>query len=360
MRLTALTLLACAAGCSAEKVESGDTANPETDADTDTDADADSDADTDTDPVETDLALWVDGDPTGLGWQLVHIDASAGFNPGEALVGGTVDGVDIPVDAPEPAASDLIEVEDFPGLYYAYYVPGLFLDADNDGEADPGEAWAGVGMTWALYLTGPKKLPADLSAMGLVLGWNAFDMNFDGHTGPVVADPMAIPVPDNLRAVEEITVGGMLMSGVGEARVALVPSTVFDGGTTSTYVYDEVLYGVWEATITGAPPEDHLISLDGAGMIAAAEAPVYYTDQNFSESLDAYDYVVDVACMDGSVVGAFWLAPTDDFYYAFNYALSGIGIGWDVVVFGGEELEYLPEEDWLSLNFTGECDLTMK
>ena len=353
-RLSLLLLLSLSAACNDKAPDdtSADTdADTDADADTDTDTDADADADTDTDTdTDVDMSFDLDGDWSGSTLVLTWLDPESlgdGLATGDDLVVTDADADPLDIHAGEPSAADLIEVDPSgaPGLEIALYIPTL----QRDG------AFVGAGVIWPLYVSGP--IPPDLLALGLGPGWNAVDSRaLEGDLG--IGDIMDIPLDANLANNDEITLSGSYAGiELPNLLLSLLPYVVFSGGTVDALLFEEPLDGDWTMTISGEPPADHYVPLDGLAEEAAMEFPVAWQDADASGTVTDGDTALYTACAGSDTAVLIYLPPVTDLNTAYSYAAFGLSAGWGALAFTDAEPYALDASARSSLVISDDCGL---
>lgn len=306
---------------------------------------------------EPDLIFEVSGATAGLGLSLFWLDPSS-LSSGAPALGEALASVraeaSTALDLPPPPESALVVVDpsNAPGLSAAFYVPGLFEDADGDGAPGADEPWTGVGLVWPVYLSGP--LPTDMLMQGFSEGWNALRFT-SGSAEPEILDPLAIPISQNQLPTETLTLGGAWTGAVGPEGYGLfaAPYPLFFGEAVDAFLADGPASAGWSMTFSGAPPEDHLAILDFLGVEGGLEVPLAYADADGSGSFTAGDAPVFAACLDGAPVGALWLPPPTDLSLALTLSMQGLAPGWLALYVG--EAEGLPDPTRLDALEAGEA-----
>lgn len=294
----------------------------------------DSSIDSEAPPIDPDLGFALSGDWDGATLALIQ------FTPGEEDAVGDIwqtwvpDDAAFGVEAGEPPAEHFVAPEggDFE---VALYLVALFHDANSNGAHDDGEAWVGISPQWAIYAQGT--MPDDLP--GVVEGWNGYTPDFDG-TDDSISDPLTIPVSDNLRPNDSITLGGTYAGELDAARLLVVPGVWMTTGETDVAPIDDiVLEAEWTVTLDGEPPADHFSELEGVGN-AAMELLFAYTDANENEEYDPGDTPFAAACHEGDVAIMLYLPPITDLEAAWTLG-EAMGTGW-VAFAQGEDDEGPP------------------
>ena len=243
---------------------------------------------------------------------------------GDVRYSGTVRGATAGVPFGEPLEADRQEIDPgtAPGFTISGYIPGLHVDGDGDGLLSGDETYAGVGLVWPVFLGG--EVPAEYLELGMVAGWNALELVPDSEE-PIVHDITAIPLDALLVERDSITFGGSLAGA--DTPLFLAPAALFEGGTVTAYVYDDVVSDPWSVTLDSRPAEDHFSELEGVGLVAL-EVPLTYSDTDHSGSYTEGDAPTTAACFDGAAVGLLYLSGVTDLSAGWSLTLQGLGAGW--------------------------------
>ena len=258
---------------------------------------------------------------------------------GKAVIGsapffaGPVDSDTVVLAVPAPDASMFTEVDAFafPGLLGAMFVPALGSDS----------SYLGVGTQWPVYLDG--EIPKELVSFGAVTGWNIFIFDFseEQKAGLVLGDIGAILLEENLAPVEEITLGGTYDGSfdVDDLRVTVLPAALVESGKSDwETMADEAMSDNWSITLSGEPPDNHMLADPRTGSPIAIELPSTYVDNNLNESFDPANDAVDAySCTAASeMVTVLYAELVSDLGYVLDWVLDGgMDFGWNVVRWEG-------------------------
>ena len=319
----ALTFSACGGG---EKDDTGVTDTNSSDTSTDTAPD------TSTPDGTTSLTFNLTGDYAGASITLTQVTpGDDSFSFGESpLLSAAADSDLVTVSLPEPDEGDLVEIDEFPGLSIAMYLPAL-----HDGEVY-------IGMTdrWPAYVVG--KVPKKLSTVGLTEGWNTLTFSFENEDEALTIEELSnITLDTNLLPVDSISMGGTYAGDfdVDDLRIAAMSFAEFEGEVITDRVVDQAMSDPWTVEITEAPGAEHFMTDKKSGMTFAGEMLVSYIDNDGDSSFSlSADTVDGQACTaDGEVVGLMYFPGFDDLDMALFSLISGLQTGWNAVTIGGDK-----------------------
>lgn len=335
-------ILILLAACTGEPADTSSTGGDDTGETGGDDTDGDSAADSgdtggDTGPADN-LGFVIDGPFEGTTLSLTWVDPSTlgGENLafGAILTSAPVTGATTTIYAEAPGSAELVEInpEDAPGLLMAMYVPALHVDEDGDGLPNGAETYAGVAMTWAVYVGGV--IPEQFTALGVVEGWNAFLAAKQEQ--PVFSDAMAIPITASLQPSLDVALGGDLDFDPDGVRLMLISGQTFSGESTVGALVDQALSDPWSLTLSGPPSAERFYDITELGVRGALEVPLTYADLDGSETFDeTADQPLYGACHQGVPVALLWLPPPTSLSDAFSLTQLGAGSGWLALEMGG-------------------------
>jgi hypothetical protein len=317
-------------------------------------------------PAADALSFDIEGAWEGTGLSLTAVEPGVDVDDvdsGIVFFEGAVTGATVGIDPGEVPAEHLIEDEE---LTLALYLPALFDDANANGTHDEGEVMLGLSRHWPLWIEGDP--PTEYADLGLVAGWNAIELEVDEENDFAgdftVRDPLAIPLADSLRSVEEMTLGGTYAGTqpMADQRLTLAPHAVVFTGDDVVHaepLYDEPLSDPWTITVSGEPPQSHQFDVDG--LMRAVDYPVTYVDADGSGGPSAGEALVNMACVGTGFVSVSWDAPPTTVAMAANYEylFSRIGVlpGWSASVTDTDPVETrgLEAAELTGLELTSAC-----
>ena len=301
------------------------------------------------------LTFDIDGATEGTALTLTWVrDTGEGLEIGNLLAATIVDSDSQSIDVPVPDESEMVEVEPLmaPGLFMATYLPALHTDNGN-AIHDNDEFYVGVGDIWPTYVQGT--IPDDVADAGLHEGWNALLLN-EGYI-EIGVQTYEIPMAVNLAADNTITIGGDYSGETDpeDLNLALEPMTNTTDSKWDSLIYDGHLTDSWEINIEGAPPEDHLVDWEDQPFKVAAEAPVAYSDEDASGSMNGPDQVVNIACYKNEPVTLYYAAGTTDLETAYEFTAYDIRFGWMAAASSAENGDRLNETEASQLTMSDDC-----
>lgn len=315
----------------------------------------DTGGETDTEVELTRVTFQISGDyeATALGLDWV----SEAFAFGGTLATSAAGGTTVSVDLAAPAEGDLLPLDGYPGISSRQAVPYLYLDSDSSLVHDSDEVVEAVGTAWLLYLAGD--LPAALTAVGLVPGWNAVD-----PTALRTHSLDAIPLDVNLQPILEQRLGGSLS---GDAtthpglRLALVPMVAVAGGDVSSLSFNQTLGDPWSVVVGAAPGADHLAELRTTGLSASFEVPMAYTDTTLADGRPDPTEVLWPSCLDDQMAFLLWMAPPTDPLLGYVLLQMELSVGWSAMrTDDTEPFVLLTTEEADLLEIGGSCSLEVR
>ncbi len=331
----------------------------DTDTDTDSDTDADTDSDTDADADADTVTFALDGD-----WEDTWLTLSLVGRDGDGILLGDTVSTDPAIDAemvislPAIEESDL-DVDEESGTGIATYVAALHDDLDGEGLPEPGEAVAAVSEVWLVFVNEPDEGWLD---RGYSEGWNAVGAIIGGPEAEEVFYELdAVPLPTNMRPVEEVTLSGTYDADspdIASLRIALIPQVMAEGQEVEALLLDEELSTPFEIALSGAPPDDHMA--ESGGPSAALESPLVYDDGDASGSFTDGDGAVFGICSDDRPVLLRYSPEVTEIQVALFTMLSEAGVGWwagaeDTGAEGGG-LVALDDSEMSTLSIDENCD----
>lgn len=352
LTLSLLSLLAC----SDPKSDTGgaDTATDDTATD-----------DTATDTAETGdtgydgptFKWFLGGSVEGGALALHPLDTEAGFEevlPPWQVVAVSGNVVEMPMV--DPPAELLSPIAEFPDTRLVMFAPMLWDDADGNLAHDEGEVYRASSATVVAFLAGT--LPPDLAALGLMLGWNAFELRQTGEL-PTVMPATAMQLPLNLDPREAFTFGGDVGGEADGWWLTVYPATTFSGGEAPP-LHDAALTDPWSVELSGRPPESHMQPFDDTGAFRGAlEIPVAWLDADDVAGLSEGDVSMQPCYLadDGPrQVQITWVEPISNPTYAMTFGFMGYNAGWLGLV-ADDRGEGAPMDEAIaaSLSFSSDC-----
>jgi hypothetical protein len=352
LTLSLLSLLAC----SDPKSDTGgaDTATDDTATD-----------DTATDTAETGdtgydgptFKWFLGGSVEGGALALHPLDTEAGFEevlPPWQVVAVSGNVVEMPmIDPPEEL---LAPIPEFPDTQLVMFTPMLWDDANGDLVHDAGEVYRASSATVVAFLAGT--LSPELSALGLALGWNAFELRQTGEP-PVVMPATAMQLPLNLDPRESFTFGGDVGGEADGWQLTVYPATTFSGAEAPP-LHDAALTDPWSVSLTGRPPESHIQPFEETGAFRGAlEIPVAWLDADDIVGLSEGDLSMQPCYLDETgprQVQITWVEPISDPGFALTFGFMGYNAGWLGLV-ADDRGEGAPMDEAIaaSLSFSSDC-----
>ncbi len=236
---------------------------------------------------------------------------------------------------------------DFPDTTLAFFMPMVWDDANGNVVHDADERFRASSRIFGVYVDGA--LPAEIAALGLVLGWNALRLDTNGGL-PVPFNTANVPLPLNLDARSSLTIGGTLEGfATDDDGIVVVPPEVFSTPGREPLASVDAA-SPWSLTLEGAPPADHMMDVDGTGaLFAAVEVALSWQEADGNDGLTTYD-ALSLACsrVDGQVrvVQLAWFGEVRDTRYATFLAWSDLYVGWNAMLPGeGDALRALSEDE---------------
>ena len=263
----------------------------------------DTDVGTDPDPAPpppTSVTSGLSAEPGGsygIGLQRVNPDG-----PGEVWFTAQAQGQSTTVDLPVPPDDHLQPLESgVQDVLAALYVSFAFEDLDGNGAHDAYEPVRGVGPLHMQFLV---NTPEEIAFFGFRDGWNA--VNLGGQI------PVAIPLSNvelqlNLLPRTSLSLAGTADASIDEGvhGLALVPSTILEGGSLDTLLYDSALANPFVIDLTGAPPLDHIDSSSELPGLSLQSPLVYQRDAVTAFPGDDPQAVLQL-CFEDEPVFAVW------------------------------------------------------
>ena len=301
---------------------------------------------------------WFLGGSVDGGALALHpLDTEAGFEevlpPWQVVaVSGNV------VEAPmiDPPAELLAPIAEFPDTQLVMFAPMLWDDPNGDLVHDDGEVYRASSATVVAFLAG--SLPAELAALGLALGWNAFELRQTGEV-PTVMPATAMQLPLNLDPREAFTFGGNVGGESDGWQLTVYPATTFSGAEAPA-LYDAALTNPWSVALSGRPPDTHIQPFEDSGVFRGAlEIPVAWLDSDDIDGLSEGDLSMQPCYLDDTgprQVQITWVEPISDPTFAMTFGFMGYNAGWMGLV-ADERGEGVPmdEEIAATLSFSMDC-----
>lgn len=238
-------------------------------------------------------------DPVGaVGWTVSAAEATAGFR---------LDPPDVALLQPlDPAAPDMLAMPMVPALIEGGVVVGI-------GEHRP---------TWI-----QGTIPDNYAEMGLKQGWNA--IYIDPSHQIIVTDPLQMPLSDNLRLQQSLSLEGG-SHGPAAARLALLAQDGLQGPVLGS-VAETTLGSDWDFSLSSAPEAGNFKDDPAMGAVATL-VPTGFEDGDGTGAWSSGDSAQHGACYQEKPAWVLYLRPQEDVGIALERFRRHLRDGWNVQI----------------------------